>query len=325
MSAFAREVQTVICDRKGEQKKIVEMFVQTEGRRRYYTSHRRRVRVNLTAPKQAALNDRLAWEYLEALMEMNFGAGDYYLTLTYKHLPADVEEAKRDYDRFAERARKLYKSFGIKFEAVMVMSQSYRRGELVRLHLHVIMRGGVPRELIEALWRKADKAGRCKPGEEYKRLGAKLGRANCALLEPDGNGLAALCAYLAKQPRDGIARRWYATVGLKKPYIASRNDEKYSIKDIKDIAERNADVPDVAWWEREYPGWTLYDDRTFAYRCTESEFSGISIRVKLRKLTEAELEERRKEKEKRRQPKEQVIGHGNAHGGARARVRVRKE
>ena len=301
MSAFVRETQIVACDSKGEKKKVVELNIQTEGRKLYYSSHRGRAHISLTSPKQAKLNDRRAWEYLEMLIEMNFGAGDYHLSLTYdkKYLPETDEGAKRDYDRFLVRAKKLYRSYGIKLVPLMIMSQSKNRGALVRLHMHVIMQGGVPREEIEALWRGPDKSGRCKPGKEKKRLGPKLGFADCDRLQPDGNGLAALCAYLKKQPRDGIARRWYAGIGLKKPYISGRNDDKYDIADVKRIAERNADAVDVAWWEREYPGWTVYNDREYAYRCTDSEFSGVSIRIKLRRLTEKELEERRREREAR--------------------------
>lgn len=306
MSAFVRETQIVTCDRKGEQKKVVELNIQTEGRKLYYGSHRGRAHISLTSPKQAKLNDRRAWEYLEMLIEMNFGAGDYHVSLTYdkKYLPSTLEVAKCDYDRFLARAKKLYRAHGIKLDALMVMSQSTKRGELTRLHMHVIMRGGVPREEIEVLWRGADRGGRSKSGEESKRFGERLGYADCDRLQVGGNGLAPLCAYLKKQPRDGIARRWFATVGLKKPYISGRNDDKYDIADVKSIAERNADAVDVAWWERQYPGWTVYDAREYAYRCTDSEFSGVSIRIKLRRLTEEELQERKREREGRKCRKE---------------------
>ena len=70
------------------------------------------------------------------------------------------------------------------------------------------------------------------------------------------------------------------------------------------MVERNADTVDVAYWERMYPGWTVYDNREYAYRCTESEFSGKSIRVKLRRLTERELEERKRERSARMRGKE---------------------
>ncbi|MBQ8248270.1 MAG: hypothetical protein IJY93_00090 [Clostridia bacterium] len=308
--------------------KDIELNMMTEGRRAYYNSARARGRRYLTSPKQAQLNDKHAWLYLGRLIDMNFGKGDYLLSLTYddRFLPATVEDAKKDFDRFIGKLKKLYKAHGIKCEYIMVMSyQSNKDGEPTRLHFHVVLRGGVNRDDVEALWRTPDKAGRCKPGEEWKRFGEHLGYSNCDNVQIDGNGLAAHCAYLAKQPREGIARRWYCSVGLKKPYTYAPRDDKYSMADLKEIAERNADAVDVGFWERQYPGWTVCDNREYAYTCVQSEFSGVSIRVKLRKLTEAELEERQREKEKRRHLKERVIGHGNACGGARTRVRARKE
>ena len=299
MGAFVRETQITTCDRKDEQKKDVELCLQTDGRRRYYGSHRSRVRKALTPPKQAALNDRHAWTYLERLAEMNFGRGDYHVTLTYSEttLPKTAEASKRDYDRFIARARKLYKAKGLKIDALMVMSQrTSKDGDITRLHMHVLMRGGVDRDQIEALWRAADKVGRPKVGQEASWLGAPLGFANVDRLQPDGNGLAALCAYLKKQPRDGIARRWYATCGLKKPYISSQRDDRYDVADLKAIAERNSDIPNVSWWERQYPGWTLYDDHTHALTMSMSEYSGTTIRAKLRRLTPEELEDRKKER-----------------------------
>ena len=328
MSAFAREVQVVRCDRKRAQMKDIELNMMTEGRRAYYSSARARVRRYLTSPKQAQLNDRHAWLYLGRLIDFNFGKGDYLLSLTYndEHLPPSLEAAKKDFDRFIGKLKKLYKAHGIKCEYIMVMShQSNKDGDPTRLHFHIVLRGGVNRDDVEALWRAPDKAGRCKPGEECTSFGESLGYANCDNAQADKDGLAAHCTYLAKQPREGISRRWYCSVGLKKPYAYPPNDEKYSIKDLKDIAERNADAVDVGFWERKYPGWTVCANREYAYTCTQSDFSGVSIRVKLRKLTEAELEERRKEKEKRQRLKDRVIGHGNARGGTRTRVCARKE
>ncbi len=313
MSAFVRETQIVRRDVKGEQMKDIELNVMTEGRKMYYSSGRRQVRRNLTAPKQAQLNDKHAWLYFGRLINMNFGKGDYHLSLTYdeKYLPSSAEDAKRDFDRFAAKAKKLYRECGKKLRYVMVMSYaSGKAGEPVRLHIHVVMTGGVDRTAIELLWRAPDKPGRCRAdaSEEEKaaRLGAPLGFADCDRLQVQ-DGLGGLCTYLAKQPREGIARRWYASVGLKKPYVRSRNDDKYDFADLKEICENNADVVDVKWWERHYPGWTVCEPHEYAYTRTDSEFSGVSIRMKLRRLTEMELEERNRERSARKRRKESAI------------------
>lgn len=296
--AFVREVQVVRSDRKDERMKDIELNIMTEGRKLYYSSARRRVRRVLTCPKQAALNDKHAWLYLGRLINMNFGKVDYHLSLTYdtKHLPSSAEDAKKDFERFIGKVKKLYVAAKRQLRYIMVMSfASEKTGEPKRLHMHVVMTGGVDRTAIELLWRAPDKAGRCKKGEEHKRFGAPLGYANCDRLQTE-DGLGALTTYLAKQPREGIARRWYASVGLRKPYTYAPNDDKYDLPELKKIAERNSDAVDVGFWERQYPGWTVCDPKEYAYSCTESEFSGVSILVKLRRLTDEELTERKNHK-----------------------------
>ena len=301
MSAFVRETQIVRRDVKGEQMKDIELNVMTEGRKMYYSSGRGRVRRNLTAPKQAQLNDKHAWIYFGRLLDMNFGKGDYRVTMTYKNKfrPATFEDAKKDFDRFVVRLKKLYRECGVPLRWVMVMSfASGKNGEPVRIHFHPTLSGGVDRNAIEKCWRAPDKPGRCRTdaseAEKEARLGERLGYINCDSLQTEGGGLAAHCEYMKKQPREGIARRWYASVGLKKPYVRSRNDDKYDFADLKAICENNADVVDVKWWERHYPGWTVCEPHEYAYTRTDSEFSGVSIRMKLRKLTEREIEERKR-------------------------------
>ena len=303
--AFVREQQIVRCDRKGEQMKDIELNIMTEGRKAYYSSSRRRVRRALTLPKQDALNDKHARIYIGRLINMNFGKGDYVLHLTYddRFLPAQLEDGKKDFDRFIGKAKKLYASKGLKLKYICIPSyRSGKDGELTRLHFHVPMTGGVDRTEIELLWRAPDKAGRCKKGEEHKRLGEPLGFANCDRLQVQ-DGLGGLSNYLARQPREGFARRWYASVGLRKPYTYGPNDDKYDIPELKRIAEKNADAVDVGYWERRYPGWTVCDPKEYAYTCTQSEFSGVSIMVKLRRLTDAEIKERKGAKKRKERVK----------------------
>lgn len=296
--AFVREVQIVRRDVIGEQMKDIELNIMTEGRKAYYSSSRRRIRRYLTAPKQVSLNDKHARIYLGRLINMNFGKGDYCLHLTYsdRHLPNGYDEVKRDLDRFISKVKKLYRECGIRLRYIAVPAyRSGKDGELIRMHIHVPMTGGVDRDEIERLWRAPDKAGRCKKGEEHKRYGEPLGTANCDRLQTE-DGLGGLCNYLARQGREGFAKRWYASVGLRKPYTYGPNDDRYDIPELKRIAERNADAVDVAFWERKYPGWTVCEPREYAYSCTNSDISGVSILCKLRRLTDEEIRERKSEK-----------------------------
>ena len=300
--AFVRERQIYTSTRKGEEMKEVEICVITEGRKQYYGSHRKRTRKALTAPKQAALNDKRAQIYFDRLANTNFGVGDYHATLTYAdgHLPESIEDGEKHMNRYIARLRKLYDSIGIPFRYLYVTAyRTKKTGEPVRMHHHILLPGGVDRDLIENLWR----AKSSKPG----KLGEPLGYANVKSLQYDGNGISATCAYLMKQPREGLSRRWHSSIGLKKPTVTEPNDDKFDFRDLKEIVEDNADTPDVAFWEKHYPGWTLQASREYAYKVSMSDFTGASVRVKLRKLTPEELGER-----KRKRKCERRSGNGRA-------------
>ena len=298
--AFVRERQIYTSTRKGEEMKEVEIYVMTEGKMKYYGSHRSRKRVALTCPKQANLNDKRSRVYFDRLANTNFGIGDLHESLTYtdKHLPADIAEGEANMNRYIARIRPIYEKAGIPFRYIWLTSYYTDSDDIpVRMHHHILLPGGVDRDLLEDMWRaKSPKRG---------KLGEKLGAVNCDRIQPDGNGISALCAYLARQPKEGRMRRWHASIGLKKPTVTEPDDDRYDYRDLTKMVEDNADRPDVAFWEKNYPGWTLQDDREYAYTVANSEISGASLRVKLRKLTERELASRYEERIKRR--KKQLV------------------
>ena len=61
-----------------------------------------------------------------------------------------------------------------------------------RIHHHIIMNGGLDRDVVEDLWRKRRRKGQKK--------GDKIGFCNADRLQADENGIAALCTYLVKYP-----------------------------------------------------------------------------------------------------------------------------
>lgn len=297
--AFVRERQIYTSVRKGEEMKEVEIFIVTDGQRQYYNSHRPRKRVALTSPKQANLNDKRSRIYFDRLANTNFGVGDLHVSLTYSnaYLPSSIEEGETNVRRLIPRIKKLYeKKKGIKFYYIWLTSYyTGNEGLPVRMHHHMLLPKGVERDLIEDMW-----CAKNKPGV----VGEKMGAVNCDRIQADGNGISALCAYLARQPREGRMRRWHASIGLKKPMITEPDDDKYDFHDLKKMVEDNADCPNVGWWERKYPGWTLQADRRYAYTVSNSEISGTSLRIKLRKLTEKELTANY---ESRKQRKKQML------------------
>ena len=287
--AFVRERQIYTSTRKNEEMKEVEIFVVTEGQKQYYGSHRSRKKKALTSPKQKNLNDKNSRIYFDRLANTNFGRNDYHFTATYDNdnIPQSVDKADAIVKKlFIPRLRKEYEKRGLSLKYIWLTAfHSDKDGEPVRLHHHFLLSGGVDRDVIEDLWRgKSDKPG---------KLGAHLGFANCDRLQANGDGISALCSYLARQPKEGRIRRWHSSLGLKKPMTAEPNDDKFDFADLRKIVDDNADTPDVKWWERHYPGWTMQSDRNYAYTVSRSEFTGASVRVKLRKLTQNELRRRK--------------------------------
>ena len=288
--AFVRERQIYTSTRKNEEMKEIEIFVVTEGQKRYYGSHRSRKKKAISTPKQKNLNDKNARIYFDRLANTNFGRTDYHCTTTYdtKNYPHSVEEADAIVaKRFIPRLREEYRKRGLTLKCIWLTAfHSDKDGEPVRIHHHFLLSGGVERDVIENLWcGKSDKPG---------KLGESLGWVNCDRLQANGDGISALCGYLARQPKEGRMRRWHSSLGLKKPMTAEPNDDKFDFSDLRKIVDDNADSPDVKWWERQYPGWTMQSDRNYAYTVSHSDITGASIRVKLRKLTKKELVERRK-------------------------------
>lgn len=288
--AFVRERQIYTSTRKSEEMKEIEIFVVTEGQKRYYGSHRSRKKKAISTPKQKNLNDKNARIYFDRLANTNFGRTDYHCTTTYdrENYPHSVEEADAIVTKlFIPRLREEYRKRGLTLKYIWLTAfHSDKDGEPVRLHHHFLLSGGVERDVIENLWcGKSDKPG---------KLGEPLGWVNCDRLQANGDGISALCGYLARQPKEGRMRRWHSSLGLKKPMAAEPNDDKFDFSDLRKIVDDNADSPDVKWWERQYPGWTMQSDRNYAYTVSHSDITGASIRAKLRKLTKKELVERRK-------------------------------
>ena len=224
---FAREKKTD-CGRYRE----VDIIPRTETGERAAKGKRGRRR-KVSAPKQAELNDKNARRYLVQLGNGNFGEGDIHLSVTYSEefLPGSVEEAEKEVRNYLSRVSYHMRKAGTELRYILVTEYGYSRDgtRLTRVHHHIILNGGLPRDKIESLWSKGRKP---------------IGWANADRLKPDKNGIEALCRYLLKNPQG--KKRWSSSRNLKRPY-ESRNDSKYSYRKVI----RFAGMPDSG---REYFG-----------------------------------------------------------------------
>ncbi len=177
----------------------------------------------VSRPSQQNLNENNSRRFFRMQLNANFGKEDYHVSLTYdeEHYPPDDEIAFKEIRNYVRRLKGIYKKAGVEFKYILVTEYGHKRG---RIHHHLVVSGGVPREVIENAW------GR--------------GYANVDRLQPDKeDGFAALAKYLTKNPQGG-RHRWSCSRNLKKP-VVQINDNAYSLraaaKAANDIIEGKAD------------------------------------------------------------------------------------
>lgn len=169
----------------------------------------------ITSKARQRINDRTAWRKLEALLYCNFGAGDLFLTLTYRNadLPKDRKAANACLRRFFAALRQVRRDEGKTLKYVYATECRHTGGicapeicgahEEGRLHHHLILNGcGDDLELIRSCWKYGDQI-------DLQTL-------------PQNVRFEDYAKYLTKEAReDGrgkVGQRSYtASIGLKKP------------------------------------------------------------------------------------------------------------
>lgn len=197
----------------------------------------RRTRIHSTMPKIKQLNDKRSRQYFRWLLENNFGMGDYHVTLTFAKEPSRMG-GKKAYANYIRRLRRLYQKSGVELKYIAVL-EGRRSG--ARLHYHMVLSGGIPREQIEEAW--------------------GLGMANTDRLQPEKtDGLGRLAAYLTKsiELAEKYERSWNCSTNLKRPDEVT-DDNSVSHKRMRKVqdAVRNDEVKTIV--ERLYSGWELAD------------------------------------------------------------------
>lgn len=195
----------------------------------YSTEHERRLpkakKRRLSTPKQFAANDKNAKRRFIQLVNTNFGVGDYLFDATYATAPTP-EQAKAELNRCIARLKYLYNKRGVEFRYIAVTEggRSKSDGGFTRIHHHLFISGGVPRDEVEKTW--------------------SSGRRKCDRVQilSGENGLEGRARYVLKaqrRPEDASVKRWTGSRNLKKP-VETRNDNKYTEKSAaKFIAAHN--------------------------------------------------------------------------------------
>lgn len=236
---------------------------------------RRGKRQRVTSPKQRNLNDKNARRYLTQLANTNFDESGYHITATYspKYLPQSIEDAGREIRNYLRRVEERRKKAGLEpLKYILVTECKTDKGgeKPVRIHHHILMNGGLPRETLESIW--------SRPRRKGQKQGERLGFINADKLQPQDNGLEALCAYLTKNPNG--KKRWSSSKNLEHPWFTT-NDSEFSRRKVEKIAKA---PPDGSIWEKRYHGFRVVD-----YKAEFNEITGWSLSVKMRKIAEGGL------------------------------------
>ena len=211
-------------------------------------------RVASTRPAQRNQNCKNARKKFVYLLNGNFGKNDYHTTYTYEKAPNE-QTANRDVKNVIRRWQSARKRTGLKPGKYMFVIE-FSEEENKRIHMHLILEGGLGRDEIESLWKK--------------------GRSNCRRLQPDEFGLTGLATYLSKDPRG--KKRWGASRGLKRPKITYKAIRK---RRAEKIAADEYIAPTLL--EKEYRDYKFLDMLPARW----SEFvSGFYLYARMRKREE---------------------------------------
>lgn len=240
MRCFMRQVSW----RSGKGYKQVDIMpIPTEGIHRGARGKRR----HASSLVQQRLNGKHSRRYLVQLVNANFGAGDWLLTLTYapEYLPASFEEACRRMEKFIDRLRAACKRAGLPAPAYIWVTEggteeAEAAGEAKRYHHHAFLSCALDARAITELW--------CTGRGKHRR---PLGRVHLSLAQPEQGSLEAWADYCIKTKH--CRRKWRQCIGLKKP-VVTVNDSKYTRRAIE-RAVRTGEAYRPAFWEKAHPGW----------------------------------------------------------------------
>jgi hypothetical protein len=222
----------------------------------------RAARKNETPEKQKRLNRQRAERYITLLADTNFTEKDIELTLTYRNTyQPDYERCQKDVNNFIRKVKRYREKRGLEqLKYIYVIEGGFEKKNgfgTTKLHCHMMMNGGVSREILEEIW-------------EY-------GYANTKQLQPDEDrGLEELAKYMIKESK-GRGRRYCHSRNLKKPLIKTR-DARTSNRVVK------AMVKDIRYeardeMEKRYPSYKFIDCKIY---CSD-QMDGVYIRVLMRR------------------------------------------
>ena len=107
----------------------------------------------MSRERQNRHNRERARRRLALLMDANFGRNDLHVTLTYRGTPPDYEQARKDVRNYLRAVKRMREKAGLpEMKYIYVIEEEGGDGEKRRIHVHLMMTGGVSREALEEKW-----------------------------------------------------------------------------------------------------------------------------------------------------------------------------
>lgn len=222
----------------------------------------------VSAPKQRNLNEKNSRRYFVQIVSGNFGKNDLHVTVTYseEELPATVKDGEKEVENYRRRINYRRKKEGLEpMKYVQVTEhREDKDGKVIRMHHHLIISGGLDRDIVESLWSRRRKKG--------EKEGKRIGFVNADRLQPNNYGLEALSRYLMKHPQG--KKRWSSSKNLDRP-TRRDNNYRYTRRKVERIIKNNEDKQ---FWENQYPGY-WFTECKYKY----NDLTGWSIYLRMRK------------------------------------------
>lgn len=200
------------------------------------------------------------------LADANFDEKDIHLTLTYENPPTYMQ-CQKDVVNFLRAVKRRREKRGLPELKYIYVIEDNEDGVKKRIHIHILMNGGMERDEIDALWAK--------------------GYANTDRLQPNERGLEEIARYLVKSQKN--RRKWCCSKNLKKPQVRV-SDCKLSNSKVKRIAR---DLPNEAKGilRKAYPGYEYVECKVKF----SDQVDGCYIRALMRKIEGGEKHGRQKQ------------------------------
>lgn len=205
-----------------------------------------------TSESQGLINEKNAKLHFARMANANFTDGRdvlVHLTFDQGHRPESRRACKRLMDNFLRRLKRAWDKHGFEKDLRYLYVIEGEDGK--RIHVHMLMTGGMRAAEIKALWGMAE-------------------IVNVDTLQAGKKGYEALSKYLTKQGKlsDG-EHRWYGSRNLAKPDYEERN-ARIPMDEVEELGEYIAnrmsvgegDIPTAERYEpieERYPGYYLAD------------------------------------------------------------------